>query len=156
MMLGSPNGPAYGSQPKLVVMKVLCKLRWKKIRHPLIFPHSLHLHPFFVFLSAFRAPCSFSPPLSIFLTRCVFLSVSLHQVLSFLPSFYSFIYFTFSLSSCPSYPHHHSCLFASLSFLSSFMLIACSASLPKSICPSSAVCLSLFLSALSVAFLRHS
>lgn len=31
-MQGWPNGPALGFWAKLVVMKVLCKLRWKKIR----------------------------------------------------------------------------------------------------------------------------
>lgn len=100
-MPGSPNGPAYGSQPKLVVMKVLCKLRWRKIRHPLIFSHSLYLHSFSVFLSVFLSPCSFSPLLSIFLTRCVFLSVSLRHVLSLSsPLFilYLFHFLSFKLS----------------------------------------------------------
>lgn len=111
---------------------------------------SLYLHSFFVFLSQFLAPCSFSPLLSIFLTRCVFPSVSLHQALSFLPSFYSL---SVSLSLFQAVLHilrHHSCLLGSLSFLSSFMLIACSASLPKSICPSSAVSLSLYISLYAV------
>lgn len=36
-MLGLLNGPAEGYQPKLVVMKVLCKLQMSKISHPHVF-----------------------------------------------------------------------------------------------------------------------
>lgn len=49
-MPSPPNGPAYGSRPKLVVMKVLCKLRWREINHPLIFPPHLASHPFHICL----------------------------------------------------------------------------------------------------------
>lgn len=69
-----PTAPS----PKLVVMKVLCKLRWKKIRHPLISPLtlSIFIHSLFIPLPVSVFLFIFSSALSIFLTRCVFLSVS--------------------------------------------------------------------------------
>lgn len=100
-MLGSSNGPAYGFWPKLVVMKVLCKLRWRKIRHlpslslssfNLCIPLSL---PVFLFI--------FSSALSIFLTRCVFPSVchilSISSPFSFLHPFH-FLSFRLFLHLC--------------------------------------------------------
>lgn len=143
-MLGSHNGPAYGSQPKLVVMKVLCKLRWRKIRRPLIFP-SLSPSSFILCLplpvSVFQF--IFSPDLSIFLTRCVFLPVSPCYLL-FLPSplsvFRLFHFLCFKLSLIFSIIAH-----ALLPLHSLFPFHAHrSASLPKSVCPSSAVSRRLF------------
>lgn len=130
-MLGSPNGPAYGSRPKLVVMKVLCKLRWRKIRHPLIFPHSLYLHSFFVFLSPFLSLRSISPLLAQSFPQGVSFSLSPSDTSSvFHPLFLFLIYFTFA-SFRLSLSHHCSWSFASPSLASFFMPTARSASLTK-------------------------
>lgn len=117
-MLGSPNGPAYGSQPKLVVMKVLCKLRWRKIRHPLIFPSSLFLFICSLYSSLwFLSSCSFffHCSLSLFWQG---VSFSLHHILSLSAPLY-FLY----LSRFPSF---RLCLiFSSLSTLSCLSLSLC-------------------------------
>lgn len=52
-MLGLPNSPAEGSQPKLVVMKVLWKLLMNEISHPHVFVR------FTLSLSVFPWTCSF-------------------------------------------------------------------------------------------------
>lgn len=156
-MLGSPNGPAYGSQPKLVVMKVLCKLRWKKIRHPLIFPHSLSLSSFILCipLSVSSSLFIFSSALNLFdkvrLSLCLPPSSPL-----FPPLLLFFICFTFSLSSCPSYPPPSfmpSWLFVFLILFHAHCLLCLFTKIDLSlIC-----CLSLYIfrSTLSVVFLRH-
>lgn len=100
-MLGSPNGPAYGTRPKLVVMKVLCKLRWRKIRNLLIFPHS-------VFIPSLYSSLCLSLPFPFLLSSLshfdeVYLFLCLppsHPLLS-LPSIHSL--YLFSLSSCRSF-----------------------------------------------------
>lgn len=88
-MLGSPNGPAYGTRPKLVVMKVLCKLRWRKIRNLPVLLHSLHLHSFSALLSL-RLSSSFSSSPLITVTSCIFPSVSLHRVFPFASYLFSY------------------------------------------------------------------
>lgn len=118
-MLVSPNGPAYGSRPKLVVMKVLCKLRWRKIRHPLAFSHSV-----FLFIH------------SLYSSLCFCLTVYfLHRHLScsslspFITSslFLFFIFVTFPLLDSP------------LIFSSLFMLFCLSISLSSFVCVSASL-----------------
>ena len=152
-MLGSPNGPAYGTQPKLVVMKVLCKLRWRKIRHPHIFSHSPS--SFILHFSLSASPCLFIlfSALTIFLTRCIFsLSLSLSQwcPLSFLPSFYSL---SASLSVSQAVPHFTIIVHAlfPLCLLHAYPLLCLFAKVNLSLLLSF-----LFHSPHSLVFLRHS
>lgn len=149
-MLGSPNGPAYGTRPKLVVMKVLCKLRWRKIRDLLMFLHSLHLHSFSALLSLHLSP-SFSP-ISITVTSCIFTSVSPSHIL-FCFSSYLFILYIFSLFQAVIHFLHYYLSSLHLSFpsmpVSFYVFVKTDWSL---IC-----CLSFFYFVHSfVVFLRHS
>ena len=134
-MPGSSNGPAYGSRPKLVVMKVLCKLRWRKTRHPPIFPHSLSIFIQSLY-SSHCFPVHFLLCSQSFLTRCVFLSISVPHILpSFFPLSVS-ISGSFSISVSLLHVHHSSPLYY------------------KSICPSSAASFFLLLF-FSLALLSH-
>lgn len=136
-MPGSPNGPAYGSQPKLVVMKVLCKLRWRKIRHPL-FSLSAFLHS--AFLSPFLLACSFSSLRS----QSFWQGVSSSLFPSAM-SFLSFICFSFLLSDSPSFS-------PSLLMLSGFF-VCLFVTLP--LYPNALLLPPLFLSVTFHFFLRH-
>lgn len=99
-MLVSPNGPAYGSRPKLVVMKVLCKLRWRKIRHPLAFSHSV-----FLFIhSLYSCPC-FCLTVYFLHRRLSYPSLSPFIISSLLPLL-SFLYLCHFPSFTPSFCHH--------------------------------------------------
>lgn len=150
-MLGSPNGPAYGSRPKLVVMKVLCKLRWRKIRHPLIFPHSLHLHSLY---SSF----SFCLPVHFFLCS-LNLSDKVQLSLCLLPSHPLFSSFPLSFLYLFLFPSLRLSLILSSLFMLSRLSISvvlfhahCSLCLFTKIDLSLICCLSVFSSSLFCCF----